>query len=196
MRESSRGERFPGPDISRKESKEDLATLPIYIYVIEKRRLYGNHVTRQGFGFSQEVPESKDLRYVWEGKLFGMASDTKSSMSCPTIGELAKNFAEAYPYGQKTHPSQHKSMAGIDLECLGRTANAATRKSATPRIVKGKIVSQSEGFPFSMAAGCSNQKLYQERGSVYRAVGKNVTHRTSNFNKVQQPSTNALQQVQ
>jgi hypothetical protein len=61
--------------------------------------------------------------------------------------------------------------------------------------VKGKIV-PSEGFTFQKAASCSNRKLYQERGSVYDAVGKNVTHRASDFKTVQQLSTNEPQQIQ
>jgi hypothetical protein len=91
------GERFPGPDAAgSKEFKEDLTNRPIYIYVVETQHRHENHVTKQGFGFSQEAPQKTNLRYVWEGRLFGMPSDTKSSMSHSTVGDLAKNFAEAY----------------------------------------------------------------------------------------------------
>ena len=69
-----------------------------------------------------------------------------------------------------------------------------TEKDQRCCIVEGKIV-PSEGLTFQKAATCSNRKLYQETGSVYRSVGKFMTHRASNFQKVQQPSTNEPQQV-
>lgn len=61
--------------------------------------------------------------------------------------------------------------------------------------VKGRIVS-SEGRTFQKAVSCSNRKLYQKRGSVYENVGKFMTHRASNFQKVQLFSTNGSQQIQ
>jgi hypothetical protein len=60
--------------------------------------------------------------------------------------------------------------------------------------VKGQIA-PSEGFTLK-AASCSNRKLYQERGSVYAAVGKFMTHGASKFQTVQHLSTNGVQQVQ